>query len=302
MTADKPQYGFSDEDLANLQTVYRPDLFAGQVVVVSGAGSGLGRAIACLFGRLGAKVSICGRDEGKLDNAKLFFERLGIAVHSRPLTIRHPDAVDAYIGSVWDTYGRLDTVINNAGGQFAQPAIDFKPKGWNAVIDTNLNGSWYMMQAAARAWIAHGRPGNIVNVVADIWRGLPGIAHTCAARAGVVYASKSVAVEWAPHSIRVNCLAPGCCETTAFGQYPPEGSATYKESNPMLRHGDAWDVAEGCVYLAAPSGKFITGEVLTVDGGQQLWGDPWPTGRPDYFRIGGLIETVHEATRSGSRQ
>ena len=127
-------------------------------------------------------------------------------------------------------------------------------------------------------------PGSIVNIVADIWRGMPGIAHTCAARAGVIYLSKSVAVEWAPHRIRVNCVAPGVCETSGFKQYPPEGLKTYPESNPMLRVGDAHDIAEAVAYLAAPSGKFITGEVLTVDGGEQLWGDPWPPGRPDYFQ------------------
>jgi citronellol/citronellal dehydrogenase len=115
---------------------------------------------------------------------------------------------------------------------------------------------------------------------------MPGIAHTAAARAGVAYASKSVAVEWAPHGIRVNCIAPGCHETSGFAHYPPEGARTYLEANPMRRTGDAWDVAEACVYLGASSGKFITGEVLTVDGGQQCWGDPWPTGRPDHFRIG----------------
>ena len=141
------------------------------------------------------------------------------------------------------------------------------------------------MQSTARHWVAQKQSGSIVNIVADIWRGMPGIAHTCAARAGVVYLSKSVAVEWAPHDIRVNCVAPGCCESTGFGNYPAEGAATFQDSNPMRHAGDEWDVAEGVVYLAANSGKFVTGEVLNIDGGQQMWGDPWPTGRPDYFRI-----------------
>jgi citronellol/citronellal dehydrogenase len=284
--ADQPRYGFSDEQLATLPTVFRADLFADQAIVVTGAGSGLGRAIACLFARLGADLAMCGRDEAKLARAAPFFENLGARVHSRAITIRDPHQVDSFIRSTRDAFGRVDAVINNAGGQFAQLSLDFKVKGWNAVIDTNLNGSWYMMQAAARAWVERGAPGSIVNIVADIWRGMPGMAHSCAARAGVIYASKSVAVEWAPHRIRVNCIAPGCCETSAFGQYPPEGAATYKEANPMRHHGDAWDIAEACAYLVAPSAKFITGEVLTVDGGQQLWGDPWPTGRPEYFRLG----------------
>jgi len=282
----EPKFGFDDDELRDLETVYRSDLFAEKTVIVSGAGSGLGKAIATLFARLGANLIICGRNEEKLADAKAFFESLGGPVAAHPMSIRDPDQVDEFMSAAWSDFGGVDVLVNNAGGQFPQAAIDFTPKGWNAVIDTNLNGTWYMTQAAARRWIAEKRPGNVVNIVADIWRGLPGIAHTAAARAGVVYLSKTIAVEWAPHDIRVNCVAPGCCETSAFALYPPEGAASYKESNPMLRAGDAWDIAEACVYVAAPSGKFITGEVITVDGGQQMWGDPWSTGRPDYFKLG----------------
>ncbi len=284
---DVPAYGFSDDQLMDMETVYRPDLFASKTIIVTGAGSGLGKAIATLFARLGANLVICGRNQEKLAAATAFFESLGGEVSSHVMSIRDPDAVDDFVAKAWTDFGGVDVLVNNAGGQFPQAAIDFKPKGWNAVIDTNLNGTWYMTQAVARRWIDTGKAGNVVNIVADIWRGLPGIAHTAAARAGVIYLSKSIAVEWAPHNIRVNCVAPGCCETTAFGLYPPEGAASYKESNPMLKAGDAWDIAEACVYVAGPSGKFITGEVLTVDGGQQMWGDPWPTGRPDYFKLKG---------------
>lgn len=278
-------FGFTNDELAGLSTVYRSDLFKGQAVVVTGAGSGFGLAIACLFARLGADLAITGRNEERVASAKSFLEGFGGKVTSHLFNIRDPEADAAFIAEVWREHGRLDVLINNAGGQFPQAAIDFKPKGWNAVIDNNLNGTWYMMQAAARAWVARRTPGVIVNIVADFWRGMPGIAHTAAARAGVTYASKTVAVEWAPDNIRINCVAPGCLETSGFAHYPPEGAATYKEANPMKRVGDAWDVAEACVYLAAPSSKFITGEVLTVDGGQQLWGDPWPTGRPQWFKL-----------------
>jgi citronellol/citronellal dehydrogenase len=282
---DDQTFGFTEDDLRNQPTVFRPDLFAGKTVLVSGAGSGLGRAIAALFARLGANLMVCGRNEEKIAKAADFFRSLGATVEHRAMTIRDPDQVAALIGDTWDAFDRLDVLVNNAGGQFPQPAIDFSPKGWNAVIDTNLNGSWYMMQAAARRWRDESKPGAIVNIVADVWRGLPGIAHTAAARAGVIYLSKSIAVEWAPLNIRVNCVAPGCCETEGYGVYPKEGVETYAQSNPMRRSGDAQDIAEACVYLAAPSGKFVTGEVVTVDGGQQMWGDPWPTGRPDYFRL-----------------
>jgi len=281
----EPAFGFTEDRLTQEPTVFASDLFKGQVVVVSGAGSGLGKAIAALFARLGADLAICGRNPDKLENAATFLRGFGGRVFARQLTIRDPEQVGEFIDAVHAEYGRLDILINNAGGQFPQAALDFSVKGWNAVIDTNLNGTWWMMQNAARKWVETGQAGNVINIVASIWRGMPGIAHTAAARAGVIYLSKSVGVEWAPHSIRVNCVAPGCCESTGFGNYPPEGAATFKESNPMLSAGDEWDIAQGVAYMAAPSGKFITGEVLTIDGGQQMWGDPWPTGRPDYFKI-----------------
>ena len=284
-TREHPDFGYSDDELRSLDSVYKDGLFAGKTVIVSGAGSGLGKAIATLFAKLEANLVICGRNPEKLEIARIYFESLGGRVSAHAMSIRDPDAVDAFMNDAWAAFGSVDVLINNAGGQFPQAAIDFKPKGWQAVIDTNLNGTWYMTQAAARRWIDQGTPGNVINIVADIWRGLPGIAHTAAARAGVIYLSKSIAVEWAPHDIRVNCVAPGCCETSAFALYPPEGAASYQESNPMLRAGDAWDIAEACGYLAAPSGKYITGEVITVDGGQQMWGDPWPTGRPEYFKL-----------------
>jgi citronellol/citronellal dehydrogenase len=281
-----PEFGFSEADLKSRPTAYAPGLFSGQVVIVTGAGGGLGRAIAVLFARLGATVAICGRNPDKLESAAAFLRSFGGQVLARQMSIRDPAQVDAFVDEVEAAFGKIDILVNNAGGQFPQAAIDYSAKGWNAVIDTNLNGTWWMMQTTARKWFAQRSPGVIVNIVAVVSRGLPGIAHTCAARAGVIYLSKSVAVEWAPNKIRVNCVAPGCCESNGFGNYPPEGAMTFKESNPMRRTGDEWDVAEAVVYMAGPTGKFITGEVLTVDGGQQLWGDPWPTGRPEHFRLG----------------
>jgi citronellol/citronellal dehydrogenase len=279
-------YGLTDEQLRVMPTVYRGDLFKGKTVVVTGAGSGFGFAIATLFARLGADLAILGRNESRLAKAQAFFESFGASVYAEVFNIRDHERCATFIANLWRELGSLDVLINNAGGQFPQMALDFKPKGWMAVIDNNLNGTWYMMQAAAKAWVERDASGAIVNIVADFWRGMPGIAHAAAARAGVAYLSKSVAVEWAPLGIRVNCIAPGVLETSGFAHYPPEGLKTYMEANPMKKPGDVWDVAEAAVYLAAPSAKFITGEVLTVDGGQQCWGDPWPTGRPNHFKVG----------------
>ena len=285
MSSENETYGMSDAEMLARDTVYRPDALAGQVALISGGGSGLGKATAILFARLGATVIICGRDESKLDTTQRLFDNAELVLETHQLTIRDAGAVDAMVAAIWDRHGRLDHLVNNAGGQYAQAALDFTVKGWNAVVDTNLNGTWYMTQAAARRWFEHAQAGNVVNVVADIWRGLPQMAHTAAARAGVIYMSKSVAIEWAPHSIRVNCVAPGCCESSAFARYEPAGRATLSQANPMMRAGDEWDVAEAIVYVSAASGKFITGEVLTVDGGQQCWGDPWPAGRPAAFEL-----------------
>lgn len=279
-----PARGLSVEALWNHATVYRDDLLAGQVVIVSGAGSGLGRATALLAARLGAKVAICGRSAEKLDAVAGFAASRGHLILPVPTNIRDPEQVQSLHDRVWTELGPVDVLVNSAGGQFPQPAIDYSVKGWNAVIDTNLNGTWYMMQAAARKWRDASRPGNIVNVVTVIDRGMPGVAHTCAARAGVIYLSKSVAVEWAPLGIRINCVAPGAIETEGMNTYPDHAYERFPRSNVMKRMGDAWDVAEACIYLATASGKFITGEVLSVDAGMRLWGDLFTAGTPDYYK------------------
>ncbi|HUN51252.1 MAG TPA: SDR family oxidoreductase [Candidatus Sulfotelmatobacter sp.] len=274
----------TDEALARMPLAFRDGLFAGQVVCISGAGTGLGKAIAYQFGRLGARLAICGRKAERLEKTADNLRRLGVECLVHPMTIRDPDQVKGFIDACWQRYGRLDILVNNAGGQFPQAAIDFAVKGWNAVIDTNLNGPWYMMQAAAKRWRDAGQPGSIVNIVAVVWRGMPGVAHTCAARAGVIYLSKTLAIEWAPYNIRVNCVAPGVIETEGMDVYPAEARADFPRSNPMLRMGDVQDVADACCYLGGATGKFVTGETVTVDGGNQLWGEQWTAGKPDYFK------------------
>jgi NAD(P)-dependent dehydrogenase (short-subunit alcohol dehydrogenase family) len=283
---ERPRFGPGDEALATLRTVYREDLFAGQVVLVTGAGSGIGKAIAFLYARLGATLVICGR---KPDNLQDCAEKLralsGRDVYWHPMTIREPEQVERLLSAAWERHGSIDVLVNNAGGQFAAQAMDFSHKGWNAVIDTNLNGTWYMMQGAARRWVRQGkRGGSIVTIAAAVDRGLPGMAHTAASRAGVIALSKTLAVEWAEHGIRVNCVGAGAIESNGFNNYKDENVPGLFRTNPMLRAGDVQDVAEAVVYLTAPSGKYITGETVNIDGGMVLWGDFWPAGMPDYFK------------------
>jgi len=272
------------ETLWNAETVYRPDLFKGKVALVSGGGSGIGRAVALLFARLGATLVICGRTAEKLEKVAAFVRGKGGTVLVVPTNVREPEQVDALYQRIHAEYGRLDYVVNNAGGQFPQNAIDYAPKGWAAVINNNLNGSWYMMQRAAQYWRDVKTPGSIVNIVVVTERGMPGVAHTVAARAGIIGASRTVAVEWAPLGIRVNCVAPGLTATEGLEVYPPEAQKEFPLANPLKRPGTPMEIAESCIYLSASSGSFITGEVLTVDGGGKLWGELWTAGRPEYYR------------------
>jgi citronellol/citronellal dehydrogenase len=283
-TPERPEgLGLTDDKLAVHRTVFASEALKDMVVVLSGGAGGIGRAIAWLFARLGAHVVLVGRNQERLDAlvANLAGRKLKASAYAAD--IKDPDAVKALFDTVWKSHGRVDGLINSAGGQFPQPAIDFSVKGWNAVINTNLNGTWYMMQAAAQHWRDNKYPGSIVNIVVVTTHGLYGIAHTIAARSGVIGLSRSVAVEWAPLKIRVNCVAPGAIETEGWKVYTPEARAAYPRSNPMMRAGSPWDVAEACVYLTGPSGGFVTGETLTVDGGGQLWGETWTTGKPPYF-------------------
>ena len=275
--------GLTERELAELPLRFPSDLFAGKTVVISGAGRGIGRAIAFQFVRLGAKVAILGRDEGRLMDTAESLRRLGGEVYAAPASIREPEQVDRFMSAAWEHFGGFDILVNNAGGQFAQAAIDFSVKGWNAVVDTNLSGTWHMMQAAGRRWRDAGKPGTIVSIVAVVSRGMPGVAHSCAARAAVISLSQTLAIEWAPLGIRVNCIAPGIIASEGMNVYSENARADLPKANLMKRFGTVTDVADAVCYLAGPSGSFITGEVLTVDGGYQLWGDQWTIERPDYF-------------------
>lgn len=277
--------GMTLEELAKAETVYKPDLFAGQTAIITGAGSGMGRGMAVLFARLGANVVICGRREEKLKETQDGIQKYcGKSIDYTPLNIRDADGVENFVKSTFNTYGNVDFLINSAGGQFSQEAVDFSRKGWLAVIDTNLNGTWWMMQEAAKNWRENKKPGNIINIVAHVQRGMPQSAHTCAARAGVIYLSKTLSTEWAEHNIRVNCIAPGAIKTEGVNQYPEEALKEFHLANPMKKFGDVWDIAETAAYLAGPSSTFVTGDVITVDGGMAQFGWVWPMGKPDYFK------------------
>jgi citronellol/citronellal dehydrogenase len=259
-----------------------PKIFADRTVLVSGGGSGIGEATACLAARLGAQVIICGRKLDKLTRVSDSIRERGLRCEPIALDIRDRAAVDATLADVFTRLGGIDLLINSAGGQFPQDAIDFSEKGWRAVIDTNLTGTFNVMQCAARHWRERGTPGSIVTIVVSS-RGLHQVAHTCAARAGVVAFSEAVAVEWAPLRIRVNCIAPGAIESAGWAVYEEKVTRRYPQACPMRRTGTPFEIAEAALFIGGPAGSFITGQTLHVNGGSNLWGETWTLGKPPYF-------------------
>ncbi len=259
--------------------IYRADLLRDKVIVVTGGGSGIGRTIAMDCAALGARVAIGARKLDRLTETTAEITVAGGEAFAQTLDIRETDSVDAFTGAVITRFGKIDVLVNNAGGQFPSAAIDVRPKGWRAVIDTNLNGTWFMTQAVGRHLIEQ-RSGRVINIVANMWRGFPGMAHTGAARAGVVNLTQSLALEWARFGVLVNAVAPGVIETTGFDTYGPEIKAQLLNEAPkhvpLKRLGTVDDVASAVVYLASPAGDFITGETICVDGGQKLWGMAFP--------------------------
>ena len=286
MTDHDPYHSHSFQQLVALPTVYRADLLQDQVVLITGAAGGIGTAMSVLFGRLGATIVATGRSAESLEGLRTDLESIGVPCHTIPMTVRDHDQVAATVDEALERYGRIDHVVNNAGGQFAAPALDISPKGWAAVVETNLYGTWFMMQEAARRWIDDEAGGNVINISTIQGRASVGIPHTAAARAGGVALTRSLAVEWAPHHIRVNSIGVGVVASEGLRNYPPEARASFGH-NPMRRLGDVWDIAQGAAYLASDAAGFVTGIHLNITGGEHIWGEYWALGKPDWFELGG---------------
>jgi citronellol/citronellal dehydrogenase len=254
---------------------FAPDLLRGDVAIVTGGGTGIGLATAIALARCGAAVAIASRQEGHLaDGAAAITAATGATALTRVCDIRRPDEVEALVDAVVARHGRIDVLVNNAGGQFAQRAERYSVKGWNAVIDTNLNGTWWMTQAVAKRMIA-ASGGRIVSVIANHHRGLPGNAHTSAARAAVANLTKTLAVEWARHGVRVNAVAPGPIAASGFTREYAAGAVARATGLPLGRLGTVDEVAAAIVFLASPASSWTTGTTLDVNGGQHLAGDTW---------------------------
>jgi peroxisomal trans-2-enoyl-CoA reductase len=252
-----------------------PGLMADAVCVVTGGGTGIGLATTRELLHLGAKVAIGSRKRDHLDRALAELMPLG-DVHAETCDIREPAEVERFVASTLARFGRIDVLVNNAGGQFPSPAMQLSPRGWEAVVRNNLNGTFYMTREVALKAMIPAERGAIVNVIANVARGFPGMAHTGAARAGVENLTRSLAIEWAQFDVRVNAVAPGLITSSGTAQYPPEIIEASMKRTPQKRAGTVEECAHAIVYLASPAAAFVTGATLYIDGGAQLWGDSWP--------------------------
>ena len=254
--------------------IFAEDLLEGQVVLVTGGGSGLGRATAVELAACGADVVVAGRTRESLEETARLCE--GGRCQATVCDIREEDQVGALVEGVLERHGRIDTLVNNAGGQFMSPAEDIAAKGFRSVVRLNLEGTWLMTHAVAtKAMIPVGR-GKVGNVTLSPHHGLPGMAHSAAARAGVENLTRTLAVEWARFGIRLVAVAAGHFRTDVLRKYPQPVYEGVARTVPLGRLGEPEEHAWLIAYLASPAGDYHSGSVITVDGARDDWIGPWP--------------------------
>jgi len=261
------------------RSIYRAGLFDGRAVIVTGGGSGIGRCTAHELASLGADLALVGRTIEKLQavQAEIGAAAPGCRVSIHSCDIRDEAGVKQMVTDVLGVHGRIDGLLNNAGGQYSQPVRDITLKGWDAVVRNNLHGGFLVSREAYTQWMeAHG--GSIVNIIADMWLGMPGMAHSGAARAGMLSFTQTAACEWGRAGVRVNAVAPGFVASSGFDTYGPEMKAKFRslmKTSPLQRYGTEAEVSSAVVYLLSEGAAYITGSCIRVDGGvpnaRQTW-------------------------------
>lgn len=250
------------------QSIYRPGLFAGKTVIVTGGGSGIGRCTAHELASLGAHVALVGRKPDRLEAVRSEVLADGGEASTHVCDIRDEPAVIRAIGDVLTAQGRIDGLVNNAGGQYHGQMRDFTTSGFEAVVRTNLTGGFIFMREVYNRWMAqHG--GAIVNMVAAISGSLPGYAHSGAARCAMLSLTETAACEWAASGVRVNAVAPGLVASSGFDNYSDAGAAAIRArlaGIPLQRYGNVAEVSSAIVYLLSPAAAFVSGACLRIDG------------------------------------
>ncbi|WP_338355268.1 SDR family oxidoreductase [uncultured Marinobacter sp.] len=260
------------------QSVFHPDLFKGQVYIVTGGGSGIGRCTAHELAALGARVALVGRKAEKVESVKAeITEDSGIA-SAHVCDIREEDSVKATVKAIIAEHGGLNGLVNNAGGQFQAPLTGINQKGWETVVRTNLTGGFLMAREAYTQALSK-TGGAIVNIVADMWGGMPGMGHSGAARAGMVNFTQTAAVEWGASGVRVNAVAPGWIASSGMDNYPEHMKQWIRslgDNVPIKRMGTESEVSSAICFLLSPGAAFISGDCLRIDGGASQGGRVWP--------------------------
>ena len=259
------------------QSIFRPDLFLGQTIIVTGGGSGIGRATAVELALLGAHVVLVGRTLEKLTAVHQEITQMGGEASTFTCNIREEEQVQALFAAVLSQQGVVHGLVNNAGGQFLSPAEFISKKGFHAVVETNLTGTFLMCREAYNQTMRdHG--GTIVNMLMENWRGFPGMVHSAAARAGVENLTKTLAVEWARSGVRINAVAPGLIESSGLDNYPEAARNFIQEvvkDIPFKRMGTESETAAAIVFLLSPAASYISGESIRIDGASSLWRKTW---------------------------
>ncbi|KAG4070070.1 hypothetical protein HA402_013730 [Bradysia odoriphaga] len=252
-------------------SVFKAGLFKDCVAIVTGGGTGIGRAITYELLTLGCKVVIASRNQEKLEKCVKEFKPVG-EISSIACNIRKEDEVRNLVSETIKRHGKLNFLVNNGGGQFMSPAADISLKGWNAVIETNLTGTFLLSKEVYNQWFEK-NGGVIVNIIADMWRGFPMMSHTGAARHAVFNLTQSLAIEWAEKGVRVNAIAPGIIESpTAAANYKVDNVfAEAQEHLPSKRPGMPDEVSSAVCFLLSPGASFISGTTLKVDCGSSLY-------------------------------
>ncbi len=261
-----------ESGVSRYASVLRPGLFAGEVHWITGGGSGIGRCIAHELAALGATVILTGRSADKLQQVAEEIAQDGGKAEIAAFDIRDEEALQAAVSDAVRRHGRIHGLVNNAGGQFPSPLAAINKKGFETVLASNLTGGFLMMREIyTQSMQQHG--GAIVNMTADMWRGMPGMGHSGAARAGMANLTKTAAVEWAASGVRVNAVAPGWIASSGMDSYKgPVRELIPKLKNhvPLRRLGTEAEVSAAICFLLSPGAAFITGVTLAIDGGAPL--------------------------------
>ncbi len=281
--AQAPKGMTMNDDARRYQSVFSPALFAGQTIIVTGGGSGIGRCTAHELAALGAHVVLVGRKPDKLTQVAQEIAADGGQASWHSCDIRQEAAVQAMVQQVVGEHGPIAALVNNAGGQYITPLANISAKGWEAVLNTNLTGGFLVARECfLQSMQQHG--GAVVNIVADMWGSMPNMGHSGAARAGMVSFTETAAVEWAANGVRVNAVAPGYIASSGMDHYPPEAAAMLRampQTVPLGRFGTEAETSAAIVFLLSPAANFISGTVLRVDGARPQVRMGWPVPQPN---------------------